>query len=251
MMPGKVHFIGAGPGDPELLTVKGRRLIREAGAVLYAGSLVPAELAALAADGAEVADSSGMTLEETQAFIMAHVTNGRNVARLHTGDPSLYGAVMEQIRLLEAEGVECEIVPGVTAAFAAAARAGLSFTVPGATQSLIITRMSGRTPVPETESIAALASHGCAMAVYLSADKADELVEELSAAGLARDTPVILAHRVGMPEESILPATLGSLAETARKAGMDRQTVFLVLPGVDKEGRSRLYDGRFSHGFRE
>lgn len=250
-MPGKVHFIGAGPGDPELLTVKGRRLIREAGAVLYAGSLVPAEVITVASEDADLADSSGMTLEESHAFIMEHVRKGRNVARVHTGDPSLYGAVMEQLRLLESEGVECEIVPGVTAAFAAAARSGLSFTVPGGTQSLIITRMPGRTPVPQRESISFLAAHGCAMAVYLSAGNADGLAEELAAAGLPQDTPVILAHRVGMPEERILPATLGTLAETACRAEMDRQTVFLVLPGADKEDRSRLYDRNFSHGFRK
>ena len=164
MNRGKVYFIGAGPGDPELLTLKGRRLICEADLVLYAGSLVPPELVACAKASARVEDSAPLCLEETHALMRDCALSGGMVARVHTGDPSLFGAVREQARLLDADGIPWEIVPGVSAAFAAAAAGKVSFTVPETTQSLIVTRLDGRTPVPEKERLKELAAHGASLA---------------------------------------------------------------------------------------
>lgn len=251
-MSGRVAFIGAGPGDPELITVRGLRLIREADAVCYAGSLVPESIIREAKPGAVVADSSSMTLEQTHALLKKSAQAGGLAARVHTGDPSLYGAVREQAALLERDGIDYEIVPGVTAAFAAAARAKVSFTTPDSTQSLVLTRMSGRTPVPDKENLAAFAAHGASMAIYLSAAEPEALQAELLRGGFDPQTPVVLAHQTGWPGETVLRAPLEKLAATARKRGLNRQTVFLVLPGetASREARSKLYDPGFSHGLR-
>lgn len=247
-----VSFIGAGPGDPELITVKGARLIAEADLVLYAGSLVPRELTAGAKPGARVVDSAPLTLEQTHALIVETVRGGGTVARVHTGDPSLYGAVAEQAALLERDGIDYAIVPGVTAAFAAAAAAKASFTAPEATQTLIITRLAGRTPVPEAERLRDLARHGCSLAVYLSAGDPEGLQEELLAADLPPDTPVVAARAVGWPQEALARTTVAGLAACAREHGFTRQTVYLVLPGEGKEAaRSKLYDPEFRHGYRK
>jgi precorrin-4/cobalt-precorrin-4 C11-methyltransferase len=244
-----VFFIGAGPGDPGLITVRGRDLVARADLVLYAGSLVPAEVVACARPGALVADSAGMSLEETHALMVETVRRGGLVARVHTGDPSLYGSVREQAELLDRDGAPWSVVPGVTAAFAAAARAGVSFTVPEGTQSLVITRLEGRTPVPEAERLRELARHGSSVAVYLSADKADALAAELRRAGLPEDTPIVVGHKVGHPREKIVRTTLGGLTESMD--GITRQAVFLVLPGLTApRAASRLYAADFGHGFR-
>ena len=161
----QVYFIGAGPGDPDLITVRGRDLVSQADLVLYAGSLVPAKVVGCAKPGAVVADSAGMSLDETHALMLETARKGGLVARVHTGDPSLFGSVREQTALLDRDGVTWAIIPGVTAAFAAAARGGVSFTVPEVTQSLIITRLHGRTPVPESERLSELARHGSSVAV--------------------------------------------------------------------------------------
>lgn len=249
---GKVWFIGAGPGDPELLTVKGRRLISEADLVLYAGSLVPPKVVACARLGAQVADSSHMTLEETHAMMREVALAGGLVARVHTGDPSLYGATREQMQLLDAEGIPYGVVPGVTAAFAAAAAACVPFTVPEVTQSLVITRLEGRTSVPERERLQLLAAHGCAMAIYLSAAEPEKLREELLTAGFAPETCVLVAHRVGWPDGSSVMSSVDGLADTVRSSGFTRQTIFLVLPGETTAGAaSRLYAAEFTHGWRK
>ncbi|UIJ37224.1 precorrin-4 C(11)-methyltransferase [Desulfobaculum bizertense] len=251
MADAQVWFVSAGPGDPELITVKGRRFIEEADCVIYAGSLVPRELVACAKDGAEVYDSAPMTLEETHAIIREAVAQDKKVVRVHTGDAGLYGAVREQARLLDADGISWAVLPGVTAAFAGAAAAGMSFTVPENTQSLIITRLEGRTPVPEREKLRKLASHGCSMAIYLSSGNPEGVQEELQAGGLDDETPVVLAYRVGWPQQTIVRSTLGKLAATAHENNFTRQTVFLIFPGEDGEDHiSKLYDEGFSHGFR-
>lgn len=248
---GKVFFIGAGPGDPELLTLKGQRLIREADLVLYAGSLVPPEVIACAKPGARVEDSAPLCLEETHALVRDCALGGGMVARVHTGDPALYGAVREQARLLEADGIPWEVVPGVSAAFAAAAAGKVSFTVPEVTQSLIITRLEGRTPVPERERLRELAAHGTSMALYLSASEPERLREELLAV-LPPETPILCAYRVGWPEQRMIWATAETLPSVIREHGLSRQTVFLVLPGqACEDDHSRLYDAAFSHGRRQ
>lgn len=248
----QVYFVGAGPGDPELITVRGQRVVREADLVLYAGSLVPLEVVACARPEARVVDSSSMTLEETHNLMCGTVRAGGLVARVHTGDPSLYGAIREQKVLLERDGISSRIIPGVTSAFAAAAAAGVSFTLPEKTQSLILTRMAGRTPVPDRERLKEMARHQASMAVYLSAGDPERLVRELRVGGYPGRTPVVAAYRVGWPEERILTATLDTLSETVSSEKITRQAIFLILPGQDDETAfSRLYSPDFHHGFRE
>ncbi len=248
---GTVSFIGAGPGDPELLTIKGQKRIQAARLVLYAGSLVPPAVVACAAADARVVDSAPLTLEECHALMRETALTGGAVARVHTGDPSLYGTLREQLRLLDADGIPCEVIPGVTAAFAAAAEAGISCTVPEAGQSVIITRMAGRTPVPDKERLRDLAAHGCTLAVYLSAAHVEALQAELLEA-LPPETPVLCACRAGWPDAVRHWATVGTLAHCAKEHRLTRQTVFLVLPGQQAPDTvSRLYAPEFSHGWRQ
>jgi precorrin-4/cobalt-precorrin-4 C11-methyltransferase len=248
----KVFFIGAGPGDPELITVKGLKRIQCADLVLYAGSLVPREVVAEAKPTAEVVDSAPLTLEETHALMTETVAGGGIVARVHTGDPALYGAVAEQAALLEAANIDYEIIPGVTSACAAAAAAKVSFTAPETVQSLVITRLPGRTSVPEAQSVRRFAATGAALAVYLSGTMAGELQAELLAGGLAPGTPVVVARQVGQQEEVVVHTDIAGLTEAAAAAGAGRQTLFLVLPGLDAQAaRSRLYHPGFGHGRRE
>lgn len=248
--PGLVTFVGAGPGDPELLTLKGKKAIEEAALVLYAGSLVSPEIAAFAGKDAEVIDSAGLTLEECHALVAEASFAGLKTARVHTGDPSIYGAMAEQINLLDRDGIPWRVIPGVTAAMAAAAAAGVSFSIPEVSQSLIITRAAGRTPMPENENLAAFAASKTAMAIYLAGRKCEKVQEELEKV-LPKDTPLICASRVGWPEERIIRTTLGDLARRGAENGLGRQTVILVLPAYGRKGgRSKLYDPAFSHEFR-
>jgi len=248
----QVYFIGAGPGDPELITIKGQRCIKEADLVLYAGSLVPKEVVACAKKDAKIVDSSPMTLEETHAMILETVRSGGTVARVHTGDPSLYGAIKEQMILLDRNDISYEIIPGVTVAFAAAAAAKVSFTLPEKAQTLILTRLAGRTPVPDGERLRDLARHNTSMAVYLSSSDPDGVVKELMAGGYAGETPVVLAYRVGWPDELLVTTRLSALAEVVKETDIHKQAVFLVLPGQkDDPVFSRLYSPEFSHGFRK
>ena len=253
--PGTVTFVGAGPGDPELVTVKGRKAIETADLVLYAGSLVPRALVDCARPDATVVDSAPLTLEEGHALVRQAALAGGRVARVHTGDPSLYGALREQTALLDADGIPWQVIPGVTAACAAAAAAGVSFSIPGVSQSLILCRTAGLTPVPERESLAALAAHRTAMAVYLSARAADRMARELGRE-LPPETPVLCARRVGWPAQRLVWTTLAELPACVERHGFDRQTLFLVLPGeLEARGagappRSRLYAPDFSHGWR-
>ncbi|HDM78767.1 MAG TPA: precorrin-4 C(11)-methyltransferase [Deltaproteobacteria bacterium] len=247
-----VYFIGAGPGDPELITVKGQKIIRQADLVLYAGSLVPKEVVSCAKEEARVVDSSSMTLGEIHALIVETVSSGGIVARVHTGDPSLYGATKEQMLLLDKEGIAYEVIPGVTAAFAAAAAAKVSFTVPEKCQSLIFTRLEGRTRVPETEKLEYLAKHRTSMAIYLSASDVEGLQNRLLAGGYPPDTVVVVGYRIGWPDQVVIRTQISNLAESVEKNGIRRQAVFLVLPAQEKESpSSRLYSNDFTHGFRK
>ena len=251
----QVYFIGAGPGDPELVTVKGQRLICEADLVLYAGSLVPKSIVACAKAGAIVADSAPLNLEETHALMLETASAGGMVARVHTGDPALYGATREQMELLDRDGITYEVIPGVTAGFAAAAAACRSYTVPEITQTLIFTRLAGKTPVPESENLRSLAAHGSAMCIYLSAGNPEGIQKELLAGAFEEATQVVMAYRVGWPDQKIVECTLGQLAETARCNGFMQQTVFMILPGQGEldagTAKSLLYDKDFQHGFRK
>lgn len=243
---------GAGPGDPELLTIKARKAIEQAGLVLFAGSLVPPDVVACAKAGARVEDSAPLTLEECHALVRDAALAGESVARVHTGDPL---AVWRAARAGCAAGSGRHPLAGDSRksqgwACAAAAAAGVTFTVPEVTQSLIISRMEGRTPVPERERLAALAAHNTSMAVYLSAHSAAALQEELSRS-LPPETPVLCAYRVGWPEEKLIRTSLGELARSVTAHGITRQAVFLVLPGeLEKGAASHLYADNFKHGFR-
>lgn len=254
MVQGKVWFIGAGPGDPELITVKGARLIASADLVVYAGSLVPRQVLAVARPGVPLIDSAPLALPETHALLRDCAKSGGLAARVHTGESALFGAVREQAALLDADGIDWDVVPGVSSAFATAAAAKVSLTVPGGPQTFIITRLSGRTPVPEAEALPKLAAHGAALAVLLSASEPERVQAELLEGGYAPDTLVVLGHKIGWPGGEVVRTSLAHLARSARSHGFTRQTVFLVLPGQDlpaEASQSKLYAPDFTHGWRE
>ena len=248
---GKVYFIGAGPGDPELITVRGARIIEAAELIVYAGSLVPQSILSQAKEGAEIHNSATLSLEETHVLLSEGVKKSMIVARVHTGDPALYGAIQEQIQLLEHEGISYEVVPGITVAFAAAAALGRQLTQPGGSQTLIFTRLAGRTPVPDKENLAGLSEHQASLVIYLSVSKIDEVVAQLKE-GYPADTPVVVAHRVGWPEEKFISGTLTDIAEKVEKSGIKRQAVILVGQALRGElkARSKLYDPTFGHTYR-
>jgi precorrin-4/cobalt-precorrin-4 C11-methyltransferase len=249
-----IVFCGAGPGDPELITVKGQRALQRAELVLYTGSLVPESVLTWASQGAERISSAALALDQIVAILVRAHEAGRRVVRLHTGDPSVYGAISEQIDALERHAVPYTIIPGVTAAFAAAASMGIEFTLPEKTQTLIISRMSGRTPVPASESLASLARHKASMAIYLSAALASQVAVVLADA-FGPDAPCAVAYKVSHPQERMIMTRIADLAQTLQQAGIDRHAMILVGPAVGrcrdgKMARSRLYDSGFSHGYR-
>lgn len=253
----KLYIVGAGPGDPDLITVKGLRLLQEADVVLYTDSLVNEELAARAREGAEVVQSSGMALEELVQFMSERIKQGKKVVRLHTGDPSVYGAIMEQIALLKQESIEVEIVPGVSSVFAAAAAVGAELTIPDLTQTLILTRAEGRTPVPEREKLRELASHHCTIALFLSATLTKKVVKELIEAGWREDTPVVVVQRASWPDQKIVRTTIQHLDQEMAANGIRSHAMILAGWALDPqihnkdEYRSKLYDKNFTHGFRK
>jgi precorrin-4/cobalt-precorrin-4 C11-methyltransferase len=252
-----VRFIGAGPGDPELITVKGMRFLQEADRVVYAGSLVPETLLHYCRKDVKAYDSASLTLTQTHALLKEGYEAGERVVRLHTGDPSLYGAIHEQMTLLDRDGIAHEVVPGVSAAFAAAAAMNQELTIPEISQTVILTRLSGRTRVPGKEKLATLASHRATMAIYLSVQRIEEVVAELKEHYPA-DTPAIAAYRVGWPDQKLICGSLQDISEKVRGAQIERQAIILVgevfrkncLDGK-KAKRSKLYDEAFSHQFRD
>jgi precorrin-4/cobalt-precorrin-4 C11-methyltransferase len=247
----QVHFVGAGPGDPELITLKAQRVIREADLVLYAGSLVPKEIVAQADPKARVVDSAPLTLQETHALMVETVTHKGLVARVHTGDPAIYGAIKEQMALLDTEGISYAVIPGVTAACATAAAAKVSLTLPERTQTVILTRVGGRTPVPDPERLETLAQHQCSLALYLSASQTQEIVHQLLSAGYDPNTPVVVGFQVGWPGEKVLATHLCELEQCVVQESVHRQVVFLILPHQDEDPIfSRLYSPEFGHLFR-
>ncbi|MRR34104.1 precorrin-4 C(11)-methyltransferase [bacterium] len=252
----KVHFIGAGPGDPELITVKGARLLREADLVIYAGSLVDRELVRTHAPGAEVYDSSSMTLEETTSVIAEAVLAERSVVRLHTGDPSIYGAIQEQMEALDRLGITCEVVPGVTSAFAAAAALRQELTLPEVSQTVIITRLAGKTPVPERESLSEIAKIGATLVIYLSVSMIERVVAELLQGAYTPETPAAVVFRASWPDERVVEGTLADIAALVKEAEIAKQALILVgdVLKARTEGlkaKSLLYDREFSHGCRK
>jgi precorrin-4/cobalt-precorrin-4 C11-methyltransferase len=252
----KVHFIGAGPGDPELITVKGARLLGEADMVMYTGSLVDRELVRAHAPEAEVCDSSSMTLEETTSVIVETVLSGGNVARLHTGDPSIYGAIQEQMAELDRLGISYGVVPGVTSACAAAAALKQELTLPEVSQTVIITRLAGKTTVPGRESLCEIARIGATLVIYLSVSMIERVVEELLVGVYNPETPAAVVYRASWADERIIEGTLADIAVRVKEAGIGKQALILVgdVLKARKEGlkaKSLLYDRDFSHGCRK
>jgi len=254
----KLYIVGAGPGDPDLITVKGLKLLQKADVIMYTDSLVNEELVALGNPNAEVMQSSGMALEEMVEQLVDRISSGKTVVRLHTGDPSIYGAIMEQIALLKEKGIEVEIVPGVSSVFAAAAAVGAELTIPDLTQTIILTRAEGRTPVPEREKLRALAEHHCTLALYLSATLTKKVVRELVEAGWSEDTPVAVVQRASWPDQLIVRTTLKNLDEDMGKNGIRKHAMILAGWALDpnihdksEQYRSKLYDKTFTHGFRK
>jgi len=252
----KIYFIGAGPGDPELITVKGARLLRESDVIIYAGSLVDRRLVLEYGANAEVYDSSSMTLEETTSVIAEAVLVGKKVARLHTGDPSIYGAIQEQMAELDRLGIDYEVVPGVTSAFAAAAALRQELTLPEVSQTVVFTRLEGRTPVPERESLGEIAKIGATLVIYLSVSMIDRVREELLRGAYTPETPTAVVFRASWPDERIIEGTLANIADLVKDAEIGKQAIILVgdVLKARKEGikaKSRLYDKEFSHGSRK
>ena len=251
--PHPIVFCGAGPGDPELITVKGRRALGSADLVLYAGSLVPEAVLVWAPEQCRRVSSAGMDLDAIVAMMVDAYNKGERVVRLHTGDPSLYGAIHEQMVLLREQDVPYTVIPGVTAAFAAAAAMGIEYTLPETTQTLILTRLAGRTPVPESEDLAGLAAHKASMALYLSMARIDRVAAVLADA-YGPQTACAVAYKVSHEQEKIFRVPIAELAGAVKSAGIDRHALVLVGPAVtttdDAELRSKLYDKAFSHGYR-
>ena len=251
-----VLFVGAGPGDPELITVKGKNALQAADLIVYAGSLVSEDMLTWAAEGCNCVDSAGLDLDEIIEIMAEAHGKGQKVVRLHTGDPSLYGAVAEQFALLEERGIGFRVIPGITAAFAAAAELALEYTLPEVTQTLILTRAGGRTPVPPAEELASLAEHHTSIAIYLSASLAEKVSQSLCGA-FGPQSAVALAYRVSWPDQRLVWTTAGELPQALEGAGLKRQVLILAGPALERlagqkeaGARSRLYDPTFSHGFR-
>ena len=248
----KVWFVGAGPGALDLLTIRGARIIAEADVVVWARSLVDEDVLEHARPEAEIFESSSIPLEGVRALYERAVREDLKVARIHSGDPSLWGAVQEQIELCEELGLDWEIVPGVSSLGAAAASLGRELTVPEVSQSVILTRRASRTPMPNNESVRSFAAHGATMAIFLSAARPRLLQEELLEGGYVPETPCAIVYKASWPEELVIECTLGELADRIREAGFTRQALVLVGPGLKAGGtRSHLYSPGFSHSFRQ
>ena len=247
-----VHFVGAGPGAPDLITLRGAALLEKADQVIYAGSLVNPALLERCRPDCRIFNSAEMTLEQVIAAIEEAEKSGLVTVRLHTGDPSLYGAVREQMVQLERRGISYDMTPGVSSFCAAAASLNAEYTLPGLSQTLILTRLAGKTPVPEREGMEALAQHGASMALFLSAGMLDKLQAELLKGAYSEETPAAIVYKASWPEEKLLRCTLGTLTECAHEAGITRTALVLVgdFLGADFD-RSCLYAPDFTTGYRK
>lgn len=248
-----VHFVGAGCGAKDLITVRGKEHIEKADIIIYAGSLVNKELLSYNTKNAEVYDSAYMTLDEVLNVIRDGEENGLYIVRLHTGDPALYGAIKEQMDELNKYDIEYDVTPGVSAAFGAAASLKAEYTLPEVSQTLILTRMSGKTLVPEKESIKSLASHNATMAIYLSASLAKDLQKELLAGGYSEDTPAAACVKVSWDDEKIYRCTVGTIAETTEKNNIKKTCIYIIGDSIDPKSydKSRLYAADFSTEYRK
>ncbi len=247
-----IYFVGAGCGAADLITVRGMKLLKLADVIVYAGSLVNPDLLDYAKAECEIYNSATMTLDEVMEVMVKAAKDNKNVVRLHTGEPSIYGAVQEQMHVLDEEGLSYESCPGVSACFGAAAALNLEYTLPDISQSLIITRMEGRTSVPQKESIESFAAHGASMAIYLSAGMLKELSKRLIAGGYSENTPAAIVYKASWPDEKKFICTVDTLYETAEENDIKNLAVVLVGDVIAKSGYSlsKLYDPDFETAFR-
>lgn len=247
-----IYFIGAGPGAADLITVRGKELLEQADLIIYAGSLVNPALLDYAKPGCVIMDSASMTLEEVIAAMVPAAQEGKLVVRLHTGDPSVYGAHREQMDLLRSYNLDFEIVPGVSSFCAAAAALKAEYTLPDVSQSVIITRMEGRTGVPPKQKIADYAAHHATMVIFLSAALLEKLQKELISGGYEPDTPAAIVYKASWPDQKVFHCTVDTIAETAAKNNI-RNLALITVGGFlgSAYERSELYNPTFTHGFRE
>ena len=247
-----VHFVGAGSGAADLITVRGARLLSECDVVIYAGSLVNPELLSYTKDGCEIHDSARMTLEEVVEVIRRAESEGRTTVRLHTGDSSIYGAVREQFDRLAELGIEYDVCPGVSSFCGAAASLRTEYTLPDVSQTVIITREAGRTPVPERESIRGLAMHRATMVLFLSTSLTEKLQADLLEGGYPQDTPAAVVYKATWPDEKVFRCTVGTLHDTVTSNGLTKTSLIIVGGCMgDSYDRSLLYHPGFTTGYRE
>ena len=248
-----VHFVGAGPGAPDLITLRGAELLKTADVIIYAGSLVNPALLEMARPDCAIYNSAEMTLEEVLEMMFQAEAAGKTTVRLHTGDPCVYGAIREQMDALDERGIPYDDTPGVSSFCGAAAALNAEYTLPGVSQSVIITRLAGRTPVPEKESLASMASHGASMVLFLSSGMLPQVQEELLKGAYTPDTPAAIVYKATWPEEKIVRCTVGTLAAKGAEAGI-RKTALVLVGGFLGQGgyeRSKLYDPSFTTEYRE
>ena len=247
-----ITFVGAGPGAEDLITVRGQRLLQSADIVIYAGSLVNPGLLSMCREECEIYNSAKMTLEEVMEVMEKGQKEGKEIVRLHTGDPCLYGAIREQMDELDRCGIAYEVCPGVSSFSGAAAALEVEYTLPGISQSVVITRMAGRTSVPEKESIRSFAAHQATMVIFLSTGMLQKLSEELILGGYPEDTPAAIVYKATWPEEKVLRCTVAELAQTAEAEGVTKTALIVVGRVLDGEyERSKLYDPSFTTEFRK
>ncbi|KAF3978629.1 MAG: precorrin-4 C(11)-methyltransferase [Methylococcales symbiont of Iophon sp. n. MRB-2018] len=253
----KIWFVGAGPGDPELLTLKAQRLIKQADAILFAGSLVSKTAMTWASECCDIQDSKGMTLKQICDWLINKAKTNATVIRLQTGDPSLYGALIEMIQPLDKAGIDVAVVPGVTSAMASAAAAVETLSLPEVTQTVIFSRVEGRTPMPEGESLEDLARHHCTLCLYLSITLLKKIQTALIAAGWAEEATILVVHKASWPgEEQIIRGTLSNIREKCKQAGINSQAMIIASPTLGARNwtelaKSKLYDASFAHRFRK
>ena len=247
-----VSFVGAGPGDVDLITIKGRRLLEEADVIIYAGSLVSKKHLKFCKKDADFYNSASMTLEEVIEVMEKNEGKGLKVVRLHTGDPTIYGAIREQMDILDEKGISYEVIPGVSSFTAACASIKKEFTLPNVSQTVILTRIEGRTPVPEGEDLEGLAGHRASMAIFLSVQEIDRVVEKLAKGYGSYDIPVAVVYKASWEDQDVIFGTLKDIAEKVKSKGIKKMGQILVGNFIEGEyQRSKLYDPGFSHEFRE
>ena len=247
-----INFVGAGPGAVDLITVRGKKLLEQADIIIYAGSLVNPALLEYAKESCEIHNSASMTLEQVIDVMKKGEGSGKAVVRLHTGDPSIYGAIREQIDMLEEVGIDYKVCPGVSSFCGAAAALGAEYTLPGVSQSVILTRMEGRTPVPPKEEISLMAAHQATMVIFLSSGMLEQLSERLIEGGYTKDTKAAIVYKATWDDEKVVRTTVGNLAQAARDNNISKTALITVGEFLgDKYERSLLYDPGFTHEFRE